>query len=254
VLAVAWRSFLRHYLALVILCIAAGFAGRLAAEFVGVMLPAGFGERLPAISLRGHSPVRELVQISLATLVVTPALVLLSQSYAGQAADFRSVMEKSGRRVMIVVLCEAAVDLVLVTPAYFFLRKPGLLAITDYPIYLIYEIPLRAFNYIFLATLAVESINPLAALRRTFLLMRGRWWQMYSIAFLVSLTSIVIFAVARYADAAFDWSQRWQVLIIRPMSFGFRLLVIIPVAAAAYRLLRHEKDGPPLPETAQIFD
>lgn len=250
VLAVAWPSFLRHYLALVSLCITAGFAG--------FMLPAVFSEWVPALSLREHPMARELAKISLAIPVVTPALILLSQSYKGQPLDFLHIAAKSAQRVITVVVSEVVLDAVLLTPVYFILPRPELWTDAHYLIYLVYEISLHAFNFVFLATLATESTNPLVALGRTVRLLRGHWWRMYVLASLLWLASAAMAVAARYgaqyAIVTLNWPWRWQKLIFGPMPFCVRLLIVIPVAVAAYHLLRYEKDGPPAPDTARIFD
>jgi hypothetical protein len=142
----SWRGIERHFLALTILCAIAGTAA--------TALPIGVVTLLPRFAVTlAHPLARELVQVSLAITVVVPALVLLLRSYEGQEVMVRDVAVTSMRRVVVIVSCQAAIDMIIVAPAYLL----GLPVVVLTTIYLIYEIPLLAFNYVLFAALAAEQ-------------------------------------------------------------------------------------------------
>lgn len=253
VLAHAWQGTSRHFVAVPVICLLAGFAG--------AGLPVGIGWWLPWFTLFWQHPIGlELAQMAVASAVATPAIVLLLRSYQGHQIGFRDIALATRRRVGIVVAGEVALDAILIWPASFIQIKVQVSAITIFPLFFLYEFPLLAFNYVLLPTLAAEPINLFSALRRALNLMRGRWWRMLAIAFILWLASWIIAFVAQYAFAPLEAFFRpvsylmWQQLTTGSVSFGLRLLLVVPIATAAYDLLRQEKDGPGPEQTAVVFD
>jgi hypothetical protein len=239
VLALAGHAISRHFLFLLAASIAAGAAA--------VLLPVGFVLLWPRSTWLGADPlIRELIQTVLAIFAVTPSLVLVLRSMAGEPVGLWVVASTSARRVPVVVFCQVVMDFVIVAPVYL-LALPLPVTLT---VYLVYEIPLLAFNYVFWATLAAESIGPVQAVRRTFQLLAGRWWRMCLLALILWAACMLIIFALQFGGLAFGFG--WGQIAIAILSFGFRLFLVIPVAAAAYRSLVQEKDG--LEHAVHVFD
>lgn len=239
VLALTGHVITRHFLALSILSMAAGAAA--------VLLPVGFILLWPQFAgLAAHPLIRELTQVALAILITTPALVLVLRSLAGESIGAQAIAGASARRLPSVVFCQVAVDFTIVAPMYF-LGLPFAAVLT---VYLVYEIPLLAFNYVFWAALAAESIGPFQAVRRTFRLLAGRWWRMCLLALILWVASMLIVFALQYGGLALGFG--WVQIAVAILSFGLRLFIVIPLAASAYRSLAHEKDS--LEHAVRVFD
>jgi hypothetical protein len=242
VLAVAWQGIERHWLVLFVACAAAGIAATMLAIAVMELLP-----QFTSVSLL-RPLILELVQISLAMLVITPALVLLLRSQATQDVKLRDLVAISARRVVVIIVCQAAIDFIVVAPVYFF----GLPLIAVVTIYLVYEVPLLAFNYILLPTVAAEAGGPLKAMRQAFRLLAGRWWRMFAITLILWAASMIVIMVLQYVGLAFGLLLGADTVAI--LSLCLRLFMMVPISAAAYHLLSREKDGVPPEQAAHVFD
>jgi hypothetical protein len=239
VLALTGHVISRHFLFLSVASIAAGAAA--------VLLPVGSVLLWPQFTwLAAHPLIRELIQTALAIVTMAPALVLVLRSLAGESVGLWAIAAASARRIPAIVFCQVVVDFVIVAPVYFL----GLSLTVTLTVYLVYEIPLLAFNYVFWAVLAAESIGPLQAVRRTFGLLAGRWWRMCLLALILWAASMLLVFALQFSGLAlgFGWGQ----IAIAILSFGLRLFVVIPLAAAAYRSLVQEKDG--LEHAVRVFD
>jgi hypothetical protein len=242
VLLLSWRSIARRPLAMVAACLAAGLAAS-ALPIAGVSMSAWFFE------MWVHPLRRELIQTALAMTVVMPAFVLLLNSHAGRATNLGEVLGMSLRRILPVVLCQVMMDFIVVAPAYF-LPMPVLALFT---IYLIYEIPLLAFNYVFFGVMTVEAIGPLKGLRRTFGLLSGHWWRMIALALILWAASWVLIIALNLGGGA-QRLEMWAQVVIATLSLGLRMMMVAPLAAASYHLLSLEKDGAPSDRAALVFD
>jgi hypothetical protein len=223
-------------------CLAAGLAAN-ALPIVAMWQSAWF------LEVWVHPLKRELMQIALAMTVVMPALVLLLRSHAGGVTSAGGVVGESMRRVIPVVVCQVMMDFIVVAPAYF-LPMPTLAFFT---IYLIYEIPILAFNYVFFGVMAAEPIGALKGVRRAFRLLSGRWWQMIGLALILWAASWVLI-VALNVIAGAVGLEMWTQVLMATLSLGLRMMMVIPLAAASYHLLRLEKDGAPPDQAALVFE
>jgi hypothetical protein len=240
VLALAGRAIASRFVALAIASAAAGAAA--------VLVPFGVLLQWPELAALGAHPlIRELIQVALAIAIVTPATVLVLRGLAGASIDMRAVAGVSARRLPIVVLCQMATDFAIVAPIYY-LALPLSIVFTAY---LIYEIPLLAFNYVFWAVLAAEQVGPFQAIRRTFRLLSGRWLRMCLLTLLLWLVSVMIIFALQFATGAFVFNS-WALLGTGALSFGIRLFIVVPFAAASYRALIQEKEG--LEHAVRVFD
>ncbi|HNB27637.1 MAG TPA: hypothetical protein PLR41_11795 [Alphaproteobacteria bacterium] len=251
VLATAARGLTHHGVAVLAFCLAAGILATLGAPFVAGLLR-------PILGFLWRTLAHELALIALAILVALPAIPLLLAGIQRQGIGWRQAASQGWRRSVVVLPVQVVIDALLVLPTYLLVPgyQPGSSAQYAWlGVIVLYQLPILAFNYIYLMALVAEPIGPGRGAARAFSLLSGHWIRMLAIAGLISIAGIVaVFATTLLGRMIFGALLGWVAWGTTSLAFSLRLLVMIVVASAAYHRLCLEKDGGPADETARVFD
>lgn len=249
-LALAARSFARRALPVSLLCVTGALLANLA---VDAMLPG---------SVRALGPVwgrlgLELAHILVAVGFLLPSMLLLLGACQNEPLGWRRIGGQTLRRVAIFIPVQLAVDAVLMAPPIvlvpmLFPRAGMAIALV---VFAIYQLPLLAFNYIFMPILALESGGPLSSFARARALISGHWLRMVVIAIMIEVMGGVLgFLQAPLTVAVIDSFGIRHLWLVISLPLAIRLVCAASIYTAAYYRLRIAKDGEPPAETAQIFD
>jgi hypothetical protein len=257
VLALAWRGYRRRWIAVTVICLAAGLAGAFTLRLLQpvILLADGIWRAL----------LIELLQFGPSIILALPAIALLLATHAGYPAPLRDVLGRSVARCGEFGVAEilfdgaAALLLILINQP----PTPGLSLIVIV-VNIAAGVIFVGFNCVYMPTLADEPISPVAALRRAFSLASGHWLRLMVLGLMIVISAwtiallfpAVLQQILFSVDSGFLYVLHMDLIdpIMQGLAFGLRLILLVAISTAAYHLLQQLKDGRPTHEMAQVFD
>ncbi len=249
-LALAGRSFARRALPVSLLAIAGALLGSLAVDAMLVRFVVSLGPVWGRFALE-----LTLTLVSIGFLLL--AMVLLLGACRNERLAWRRVGGQTLRRVAVFIAVQLVVDAAMMAPSIVLVPKlfPGAGVGAILGVFVVYQLPLLVFNYVYMPTLALESGGPISALGRARTLISGHWLRMFAIAIMIELMGAVLGLLQAPLTAAvitsFGISHLW---LARSLPLAIRMICTASICTAAFYRLRLEKDGRSPEETAQVFD
>lgn len=250
VLALAGRSFARRALPVLLLSIAGALLANIAVDAMLRRFAISLGPIWGRLGL-------EMTLTLAAIAFLLPAILLLLGACRNEHTEWRRIGGRILRRAAVFIPVQVAVDAIVMAPLIVAMPMlfPDAGAAAVLAMLVVYQLPLLAFNYVFMPTLAAESGGPLSSLARAKALISGHWLRMLGIAIMMeAMGGVLVFLQTPLTVAVVTSFGIQHVWLARSLILAFRLTFVASICTAAYHRLCLEKEGGSPEETVQVFD
>jgi hypothetical protein len=173
---------------------------------------------------------------------------------AGQPIHLAGVLRASWNRMLVAVVVFLVVDTMLRGPAFLIPDTKDLASFAWNLTYIAYALAVGLITFLLLPILMLERTSLAGALDRSIELISGHRWRIMALTLLTWVTLSLIGYAYRVSMAAWPIEGIDVVSFIRIARSFLTISVAACIPAAAYYLLRNEKQGPSPGTIAQVFD
>jgi len=202
---------------------------------------------------------KEMIGVWITAGIHTPAIACLAFAVvrwaAGQSMRPVDVLRTSWRRIPVVVIAALIVQTMDRGPALLIPESSDLVFVVGYLAFVAYALGLGMVTFLLLPILVVERTSVAGALDHSIDIMSGHRWR------IVALTLLIWVSLNLVTLVHFSWVRPWYPALSEEIFFAGRFVrtfLVISITscipAAAYYLLRSEKQGSSPDAVARVFD
>ena len=189
----------------------------------------------------------------------TPAIACLAfaavRCATGQSMHPMDVLRTSWRRILVAVIAALIVQTMVRGPALLIAKASDVVLVVAYLAFTAYALAVGMITFLLLPILMLERTSIAGALDRSIELISGHRWRIVALTLLIWVMSNLI------AYAHVTWIRPWYPVLGDEVFYAVRFVrafltisITACIPAAAYYLLRSEKQGSSPEAVARVFD